>query len=134
MRIETVCASLRSMRTVLIVDDHEGFRAEARRLLEREGFTVIGEANDGASAIKSVAALAPELVLLDVQLPDRTGFEVCEAIPRPPGGPTVVLVSSREAADYGAKVARSGAAGFISKGDLSGAGIAALIEGRHERG
>ena len=62
--------------SVLIVDDHPSFRATARVLLESEGFDVVGEAEDGSSALEAVAALHPQIVLLDVQLPDLDGFEV----------------------------------------------------------
>lgn len=63
--------------TVLIVDDHSSFRSSARLLLESEGFEVVGEAADAAAALAQVSPLAPELILLDVQLPDLDGFEVC---------------------------------------------------------
>ena len=69
-------------RTVLIVDDHPSFRASARAMLESEGFDVVGEAADGASALEAVDALAPDVVLLDVQLPDMTGFDVCAELER----------------------------------------------------
>ena len=67
----------RSVRMrVLIVDDHEPFRAVAREVLERAGYVVAGEAGDAAEALAAVAADAPDAVLLDVQLPDRDGFSV----------------------------------------------------------
>jgi DNA-binding NarL/FixJ family response regulator len=114
--------------TVLVVDDHPSFRASARAILEAEGFEVVGEAEDGASALAAVDSLAPEVVLLDVQLPDMTGFDVCEAVCRLNGSaPAVVLVSSREACDYGDLIERSGARGFVAKADLSGEAIAALL-------
>jgi len=114
--------------TVLIVDDHPSFRANARALLEAEGFEVVGEAEDGASALRAAAELAPELVLLDVQLPDLDGFEVAARLTHGGGdGPAVVLVSSRDGSDFGPLVARSGARGFIPKAELSGAALAALL-------
>ena len=113
--------------TVLIVDDHPSFRANARALLEAEGFEVVGEAEDGASALRAAAELAPELVLLDVQLPDLDGFEVATRLTHDAGGPAVVLVSSRDGSDFGPLVARSGARGFIPKAELSGAALAALL-------
>ena len=113
--------------TVLIVDDHPSFRANARALLEAEGFEVVGEAEDGASALRAAAELAPELVLLDVQLPDLDGFEVAARLTNGGGGPSVVLVSSRDGSDFGPLVARSGARGFIPKAELSGAALAALL-------
>jgi DNA-binding NarL/FixJ family response regulator len=113
--------------TVLIVDDHPSFRASARALLEAEGFDVVGEAADGETAVTQVRALKPDLVLLDVQLPDIDGFEVSHLLTSSGDGPDVVLVSSRDGSDYGALVADCGARGFVAKGELSGATIAELI-------
>jgi DNA-binding NarL/FixJ family response regulator len=117
-----------SMRTILVVDDHPSFRATARALLEAEGFDVVGEAEDGASALAEVERLRPEIVLLDIQLPDFDGFEVAARLRRDGAGPQLVLTSSRDAADYGSLVEESGARGFIAKDALSGAAIAALVE------
>lgn len=114
--------------TVVIVDDHAGFRARAAALLERAGYRVVGSCADGRSALSLLAAVRPDVVLLDVQLPDIDGFGVIEQLGE--DRPAVVLISSREAADYGARVARSGAAGFISKADLSAASLAEAVAGR----
>ena len=113
-------------QTVLIVDDHAGFRGFARRLLEAGGYTVVGEAADGSSALAAVEALRPELVLLDVVLPDTDGFAVAERLAERSDGPVVVLTSSREAADLGERLDRTPARGFIHKDDLSGAALTAL--------
>lgn len=113
--------------TVLIVDDHPGFRACIHRLLEAEGFEVIGEASTGASGLHSARELHPDLVLLDVGLPDFDGFEVAARLTREGDGPAVVLTSIREDYDLGQLVSDSGARGFIPKAKLSGAAIAALI-------
>ncbi len=114
--------------TILIVDDHPSFRASARAILEAEGFTVVGEAGDGATALSVTRRLSPDVVLLDVQLPDATGFDVCaELVRRNGSGPAVVLVSSRDASDYGDLIATSGARGFVPKADLSGESVAALL-------
>ena len=67
-------------RTLLIVDDHAGFRTFARALLESEGYDVVGEAADGASAVAAARRLRPAIVLLDIALPDIDGFAVCEQI------------------------------------------------------
>ena len=107
-------------QTVLIVDDHAGFRGFARRLLEAGGFTVVGEADDGASALAAVEALRPEFVLLDIVLPDTDGFAVAERLAEKRGGPVVILTSSREAADFGTRLERTPAHGFIHKDELSG--------------
>ena len=116
------------MRTrVLIVDDHVPFRAVARELLERAGYVVSGEAGDAAEALATVAAEAPDVVLLDVQLPDEDGFAVATAL-ADSHGCAVVLISSRDADDYGRRVGSCGARGFISKSKLSAATFAALLE------
>jgi DNA-binding NarL/FixJ family response regulator len=112
---------------VLIVDDHAPFRASARMLLEADGFDVVGEAEDGASGLDAAAALGPQLVLLDVQLPDLDGFEVATRLTESGDGPAVVLVSSRDGTDFGPLVRRSGAKGFIPKAELSGAALRALL-------
>jgi two-component system response regulator EvgA len=111
---------------VLIVDDHESFRTAARRMLEREGFVVVGEAVDGASAIKIARAVRPDLVLLDVVLPDLSGFDVAERLRSGPS--KIILVSSRGRDDFGPRLRQSGVAGFISKDELSGERIRELLE------
>jgi DNA-binding NarL/FixJ family response regulator len=113
--------------SVLIVDDHEGFRTFARSLLDSEGFDVVGEAEDGASALRAAGQLAPDVVLLDVQLPDLDGFEVAERLAAEPHPPAVVLISTRAAASYRRRLVMTSARGFISKGDLTGAALAALL-------
>jgi DNA-binding NarL/FixJ family response regulator len=114
-------------RTVLIVDDHPSFRSTARALLEAEGFEVVGEAADGAEALAKARELHPEVVLLDVQLPDLDGFEIASRLRANGSTPAVVLVSSRDASDYGELIPNSGARGFVPKAELSGARIRALL-------
>ncbi len=119
-------------KTVVIADDHPSFRASARAILQSDGFEVIGEAEDGAGAIAAVRELAPDVLLLDVQLPDIDGFDVCRQCDvdgRLNGGApvAVVLVSSRDACDYGELIEQSGARGFIAKAELSGAALADLL-------
>jgi DNA-binding NarL/FixJ family response regulator len=113
--------------TVLIVDDHAAFRASARALLQAEGFDIVGEAADGVGAVKAVAVLRPEVVLLDVQLPDLDGLAVAEQLAAVPDAPAVVLISSRDAAAYGPRLQATPARGFIPKSRLSGEALAALI-------
>jgi DNA-binding NarL/FixJ family response regulator len=112
---------------VLIVDDHPGFRSAARRLLELEGYEVVGEAEDGLTAVNAALALRPDVVLLDVQLPDIDGFEVAQRLSGHAGAPAVVLTSSREASDYGPCLAATTACGFLPKAELSAAGIADIL-------
>jgi DNA-binding NarL/FixJ family response regulator len=113
--------------SVLIVDDHAGFRRRARRLLEAEGYDVVGEAADGAGAVSAARELAPDLVLLDVNLPDTDGFAVAEQITGGSDAPAVVITSTRDAADVADRVRACGARGFVPKGELSGAALAALV-------
>jgi DNA-binding NarL/FixJ family response regulator len=112
---------------VLIVDDHEGFRESARALLEAEGFSVAGDAADGAAAVAAVSRLHPDVVLLDVQLPDADGFVVAEWLAVAPDPPRVVLISSREASAYGARIGGAPVCGFLAKRELTGAALAALV-------
>ena len=102
------------------MDDHKEFRVWACAFLEAQGYRVVGEAADGAEAIIAVGRLRPDVVLLDVHLPDLDGFEVARRIAEPAEAPAVVLVSSRELVEFGQRVAESGVRGFISKVDLSG--------------
>jgi DNA-binding NarL/FixJ family response regulator len=112
-------------RTVLIVDDHPSFRASARRMLEADGYQVVGEAEDGRSGIAAARALRPDIVLLDVHLPDIDGFEVAAVLTGSDDAPIVVLTSS-DSGDFNAMIARSGARGFVAKAELSGAVLEAL--------
>lgn len=114
--------------TILIVDDHPGFRSRARALLEADGYEVVGEAPDGASAISTSRDLRPDVILLDGQLPDIDGFEVARRLAQGGHRSAVVLTSSRDASDYGRRIARSAARGFVSKADLSGRAIQAVLE------
>ena len=127
MRGRAAHATIQTMvRTVLIVDDHAGFRGTARALLEADGYHVVGEAADGASAIAEAARLRPALVLLDVRLPDLDGFEVAARLAVGAHPPVVVLTSSRDASTYRRRLAGSSASGFIPKSELSGEALAAL--------
>jgi DNA-binding NarL/FixJ family response regulator len=119
---------LRPARRVLVVDDHPSFRRCARALLTAEGFEVVGEAEDGASALALAAELAPELVLLDVQLPDLDGFEVASRLLGRDRNLAIVLVSSRDRGEDGPLIEKSGARGFVAKGELSGPALERLLE------
>jgi DNA-binding NarL/FixJ family response regulator len=116
--------SVQMAHSVLIVDDHPSFRASARMLLECEGFDVVGEAESGEAALLAVDELQPDIVLLDVHLPDIDGPEVAERLTANGARPAIVLTSSRDLQDLGAL---TGVRGFIPKSELSGAAIEALL-------
>ena len=118
--------------SVLIVDDHAAFRAVARKVLSQSGFEVIGEAVDGEDALVAAARIEPEIVVLDVQLPGISGFEVARRLCAKPNPPVVVLVSTADAADYGRRIGKSGAVGFITKSNLSGDTLHAILRGETE--
>jgi DNA-binding NarL/FixJ family response regulator len=123
-----LCDDSNVPRTVLIVDDHSAFRTSARTLLEDEGYEVVGEAEDGRSGLELARALEPDLVLLDIALPDVSGLEVAERLMK--ARSRVVLVSSRRPSDLGPRLRKSSALGFISKDDLSGEALEGLLKGR----
>lgn len=113
--------------TILIVDDHPSFRAMAQVVLETDGFVVVGTATDGESAVAETLRLEPDVVLLDIGLPDITGFEVAARL-RDAGSQTaIVLASSRDGSDFGPLIADSGARGFVDKAELSGDVLRALV-------
>ncbi len=115
------------MKSILIVDDHPGFRASARRLLQAEGYAVIGEAADAASGLLAARELRPAVVLLDVNLPDRNGISLVASLLELAPAPDVVLVSSHTGHDFGALIAASGARGFVPKAELSGTALEELL-------
>lgn len=115
-------------RRVVIVDDHSGFRKQARRLLEGMGYLVVGEAATGSDALNQSSLLRPDVVLLDIQLPDLDGITVAKTLTSAVAAPTVILISTRDRADYGSRVDRCGAAGFIAKSDLTADVLAAMLQ------
>jgi two-component system response regulator EvgA len=114
-------------QTVLIVDDHVRFRALARRALEHDGWTVVGEAADGETALAAAGRLAPDLVVLDVGLPDISGLEVARRLRATQPALPVVLVSTHGADDFAELAAAHGARGFLPKSDLSGQALRDLL-------
>jgi DNA-binding NarL/FixJ family response regulator len=121
------CHDPRVTLTVLVVDDHAGFRHFARHLLEATGVAVVGEAEDGRSALDAAVALRPCVVLLDVMLPDLDGFAVAERLAASADPPAVVLVSRRSREAYRRRLKSTPACGFILKTEFSGECLAALL-------
>lgn len=103
---------------VLIVDDSCHFRAAARLLLERRGYDVIGEVASADGAVDAVARLEPDAVLLDVLLPDGSGFGVCATITATDPAPAVLLVSSEDFGTCFSLAEQCGARGFVLKSRL----------------
>ena len=116
------------MRRLLIVDDDQRFRGIARALLESEGFQVVGDVDGGEAALDAARRLEPDIVLLDIHLPDLDGFEVAERLAADEGGPAVVFTSTREECEFGSRIYDHGARGFVPKDELSAERIASLCE------
>lgn len=113
--------------SILIVDDHAAFRSQARALLERRGFAVVGEAVDGASAIEAVRRIRPDVVLLDVYLGDANGFDIAEQIRDCHPATKVVMTSGNDRASFRSRLRRTSAFGFIAKTDLATSTLQALL-------
>jgi DNA-binding NarL/FixJ family response regulator len=113
--------------TLLIVDDHASFRAVARKVLEHDGYDVVGEASDGEAALAAISELRPDVVVLDVQMPGIGGFEVAARLKEAGDPPAIVMISSRDGEDFGGLIEQSGARGFIPKHELTGDALAALL-------
>ena len=115
---------------IVIIDDDPAFLATVRLLLETEGFVVVGEALNGLDGVAAATDLPPDIVLVDVNLPDIDGFEVVERLAREESSPPVVLTSIRSAHDFGNLVERSRARGFITKADITGEALTGFLQVR----
>ena len=114
-------------RTVLVVDDHPGFRASVRELLAAGPFEVVAEADDGPTALEACGRMHPDVVLLDIALPGADGFAIAEALAAQSRPPAVVLVSTRDASDYGPRIDAAPVRGFLQKGALSVPSLEVLV-------
>jgi DNA-binding NarL/FixJ family response regulator len=119
--------TVRMARTVLVIDDHAGFRAIARTILEEAGYVVVAEAADGESGVAAAVRTTPDIAIVDVQLPDMDGFEVTRHLLEGGAGPAIVLVSTRDRSDFGSLVESSGANGFVPKAEISAESLAAVV-------
>jgi DNA-binding NarL/FixJ family response regulator len=117
----------RVTRRLLLVDDHAGFRASARRTLSANGFDVVGEAVDGASALDLARSLRPDVMLIDLALPDMDGFAVSRIVCDEGLAGTVVLTSSRDWSDVCERAGETGAVAFVPKNELSGTRLLDLV-------
>jgi len=115
--------------SVLIVDDHAHFRRTARRALERDGWTIAGEAVDAHAALDAVRRLEPDVVLLDVGLPGMSGLEVARRLRDDMPEVAVVVISTQDSGDFSDLAVATGARGFLAKSELTGAALADLVSG-----
>ena len=97
----------------------------ARRMLEAEGHTVVGEAADGAAALVEAQLCSPEVVLLDLHLPDTSGLDVIAPLSAMPGAPVVILTSTHDEEELDELARQRGARGFVPKTRLSGQALEA---------
>jgi len=121
-------ATLGSMQGVLLVDDHAEFRAFARGLIISAGYVVIAEAADGSAALSAADLHHPEIVVLDIRLPDMSGLDVARRLKAGPNPPVVILISSGDQRDYEQVAREAGARGFIAKADLTAAALRVLAD------
>jgi DNA-binding NarL/FixJ family response regulator len=112
---------------LLLIDDHSAFRVNAERALEAEGYDVVGTAADGASGLRAARELMPDVVLLDVGLPDISGFEVARTLHDESPALAVVLMSTHDASDYRELARSHGARGFLTKEELCGDALARVV-------
>jgi DNA-binding NarL/FixJ family response regulator len=118
---------VRMRRRVLVVDDHAGFRASVRELLAAGPFEVVAEADDGPAALEAFGRVRPDVVLLDIALPGADGFAVAEALASQREPPAVVLVSTRDASDYGPRIDAAPVRGFLQKAALTVGSLEVLV-------
>ena len=111
----------------LIVDDSETFLASATRLLEAQGFDVVGQARSGADAVRLAGELRPDVVLVDIELGATTGFDVARSLDTTVPTARVVLISTHDRDELARLIAESPAVGFLPKKALSAEAIAALV-------
>ena len=112
---------------VLIIDDYSPFREVARELLERRGFVVAGEADGAKAGLEAAAAVAPDAVVLDVQLRDGNGIDVCRVLTKDNPALAVLLVSTDPL--HGRWASDCGAVAFLPKNRLASADLGALLRG-----
>ena len=113
--------------SVLLIDDDPAFRRLARQTLSGSGLTVVGEAATAAAGISAARSLEPEIMLVDVGLPDGDGISLARELSALPWGPRVVLTSVDPDAASPEEVRKSVAIGFVPKQDLPGSGLDMLM-------
>jgi DNA-binding NarL/FixJ family response regulator len=119
-----------SARTVLVVDDQSAFRVAVRRLLEHaQDFELVGEAEDAAQAVRFAEDLRPDVVLMDIKLPDASGIDATRDVLSVHPSATVILLSTYTTGDLPAAASTSGARAYLHKEDLAASVLRALLTG-----
>jgi DNA-binding NarL/FixJ family response regulator len=115
----------------VIVDDSAAFLKAARALLQREGVAVHGVASTGADALSEVEKARPDVVLVDIDLGQESGFDVARQLTHDGelAPSQVILISTHSEADFADLIAQAPVAGFLSKSDLSASAISDLLNG-----
>jgi CheY-like chemotaxis protein len=112
----------------LIVDDNSSFQQEMRGLLEEQGIVVVGGATSGVEALQQIAELRPDVVLLDIDLGEESGFALARRLQAGPHPvPYVILISAHEESDYADLIEASPAVGFVAKMELSAGAITGIL-------
>ncbi|MET0771495.1 MAG: response regulator transcription factor [Candidatus Limnocylindrales bacterium] len=122
--------SATSRMTVLTIDDQPRFRAVARQLVDSVlGLHAVGDASTGQEGMALARSLRPDVVLLDVNLPDIDGIEVCRQLRGERPTPTVILVSSDDEHEYAVAARECGAIAFVPKQRLTAGLLQAILSG-----
>jgi DNA-binding NarL/FixJ family response regulator len=113
----------------LLVDDNASFRQEMSTLLEEQGLDVVGGAADAAEALQQIAELRPDVVLIDIDLGEESGFALAGAlrVGADHTRPRVILISTHDQGDYADLIEASPAVGFLPKTELSAAEIRRVL-------
>jgi len=117
------------MKSVLLADDHPMFRTGMRRAIEdAKGYRIVGEANDGETCISQAALLNPDIIIADLSMPNKTGFEIAEWARGHLPDCRLVVVSMYSSKEFVQKAKEVGAAAFVAKEDAGTELVAALAE------
>jgi DNA-binding NarL/FixJ family response regulator len=111
---------------LMLADDHRMLREGLGRSMREQGFDIVGEAGDGAEAVQMAMRLRPDVILMDVTMPEMDGVEACRAIRKDLAGTQVVMLTMHADQEVLASAIRAGASGYLVK-DCSTEEIAAAV-------
>jgi DNA-binding NarL/FixJ family response regulator len=107
--------SAKSKVSIALIDDHEIVRSGLKMLLEQSDFDVVGEADDGRSAIDMLGRVKPDVALVDVSMPLKNGFEVVESVRKQHLPTRMIVLSIHDGPEYAIKAFKAGACGYLNK-------------------